>query len=131
VRTVHLPWLTQPEFDRLLWSADLNFVRGEDSLVRAVWAGVPFVWQAYPQHDGVHALKLGALLDRMPAVPGLPALWRAWNGLEAEWPAWPDDAAWRAACTAWRDGLAAQPDLVTQLREFAHRKRQEHAPSDC
>ena len=36
---VELPWLTQPDYDRLLWSADLNFVRGEDSLVRAIWAG--------------------------------------------------------------------------------------------
>jgi uncharacterized repeat protein (TIGR03837 family)/translation elongation factor P len=32
----YLPYLTQPDFDHLLWSCDLNFVRGEDSLVRAV-----------------------------------------------------------------------------------------------
>ena len=49
-----LDWLPQAEFDRLLWSADLNIVRGEDSLVRALWAGAPFVWQLYPQHDGAH-----------------------------------------------------------------------------
>ena len=38
LRTVELPWLTQADYDHLLWSCELNFVRGEDSLVRACWA---------------------------------------------------------------------------------------------
>ena len=59
-----LPWLPQPDYDHLLWACDLNFVRGEDSFVRAQWAGRPFVWQIYPQHDGAHAAKLDAFLDR-------------------------------------------------------------------
>ncbi len=126
VRTIALPRLPQDDFDRLLWSADLNFVRGEDSLVRAVWAGAPFVWQAYPQHDGVHAAKLDALLARLPPVPGLAGLWRGWNGL-GPWPdarhvTWPDPATWSAACRAFRDGLAAQPDLAGALLGFALRK---------
>ncbi|MFY9509440.1 MAG: elongation factor P maturation arginine rhamnosyltransferase EarP, partial [Rubrivivax sp.] len=89
VRSAALPWLDQPGFDRLLWAGDLNFVRGEDSIVRALWAAAPCVWQIYPQHDGVHADKLQALLDRLPPVPGLAALWQAWNGLRQDWPAWP------------------------------------------
>ena len=32
-----------------------------------MWAGAPFVWQIYPQHDGAHAAKLEALLARMQA----------------------------------------------------------------
>ena len=48
---VRLPFVSQPDFDRLLWCADLNFVRGEDSFVRAAWAARPLVWQIYPQHD--------------------------------------------------------------------------------
>jgi len=122
LRTIQLPWLPQPEFDRLLWSCDLNFVRGEDSLVRALWAGAPFVWQIYPQADGVHEKKLHALLDRLPPVAGLRALWRAWNGLDPAWPDWPDDRAWHAACTELRTALAAQPDLATQLIRFAGEK---------
>ncbi len=122
VRTIALPSVPQPDFDRLLWSADLNFVRGEDSLVRAVWAGAPFVWQAYPQEDSVHAAKIGALLARMPPVPGLAELWRGWNGL-VPWPAaWPDTAAWGAACTAFRAGLALQPDLASALLGFVSEK---------
>jgi len=118
VRTFALPWLTQPMYDRLLWASDLNFVRGEDSLVRAIWAGAPFVWQIYPQADGVHERKLHALLGRMPAVPGLEALWRAWNGLDPAWPAWPDSADWRLACEAFRAALAAEANLVSQLLQF-------------
>lgn len=131
VRTAALPWLAQPEFDRLLWASDLNFVRGEDSLVRAVWAGVPFVWQAYPQHDGVHALKVDALLARMAAPADVAALWRAWNGLGAGWPAWPDAAGWQAATRDFRARLAALPDLGSALLDFARLKMQENPPSGC
>ncbi|MEY2780766.1 MAG: hypothetical protein RL307_470 [Pseudomonadota bacterium] len=58
-----LPWLSQIEFDHLLWSCDLNFVRGEDSLARAIWAGRPLVWQLYPQDDAAHHHKLAAFAD--------------------------------------------------------------------
>ena len=47
----------------MLWACDFNFVRGEDSLVRAIWAGKPFVWQIYPQDDNAHYAKLEAFLD--------------------------------------------------------------------
>lgn len=54
-----LPFVEQDHYDELLWACDLNFVRGEDSCVRAQWAGKPFVWHIYPQHDGVQ-LRHGA-----------------------------------------------------------------------
>lgn len=59
-----LPFLPQARYDELLWACDLNFVRGEDSFVRAQWAGKPFVWQIYPQTDNVHRVKLDAFLAR-------------------------------------------------------------------
>ena len=117
-RARHLPFIDQASFDRALWSADLNIVRGEDSLVRAIWAGAPFIWHIYPQHDGAHRHKLEALLDRLQPMAEVRNLWRAWNGF-APWPArWPDEEPWREATLAWRDALAAQPDLVTQLLAF-------------
>jgi uncharacterized repeat protein (TIGR03837 family) len=62
--TVHiLPFLSQVDYDRLLWACDLNFVRGEDSWIRAIWAGKPFVWQPYLQADNTHIGKLNAFLD--------------------------------------------------------------------
>jgi uncharacterized repeat protein (TIGR03837 family) len=124
VRVVELPWLPQPEYDRLLWSADLNFVRGEDSLVRAIWAGSPFVWQIYPQHDGAHAPKLEALLDAFCSGvdPALAAsvrqLWRVWNGLSPGELDLPPLQTWARAASGWRDRLAAQDDLCTQLMRF-------------
>lgn len=130
VRTLALPWLPQPDYDRLLWSCDLNFVRGEDSFVRAQWAGRPFVWHIYPQHDGVHAIKLDAFLARHLA--GAPAAladavgtWmRAWNGLAGRSPAaLPELDAWRAHAQMWRDALLAQTDLVGQLLAFIAEKR--------
>jgi uncharacterized repeat protein (TIGR03837 family) len=129
LRCIDLPWLTQTDFDRLLWACDLNFVRGEDSLVRAMWAGAPFVWQIYPQHDAAHALKLEALLERFlggaaPGVhAGVRATWQAWNGL-ASWPAkMPALAPWAHQARRWRDGLLAQPDLTTQLLGFVSERR--------
>ncbi|MEI8264780.1 MAG: elongation factor P maturation arginine rhamnosyltransferase EarP [Betaproteobacteria bacterium] len=137
VRTHDLPWLSQPEFDRLLWSADLNLVRGEDSLVRAVWAGRPFLWQLYPQEDGAHLVKSAAFLDHWlggglpaeqePWKTGLRQLWDRWNqaGLSAPGQVTagatlvlPDATAWAAAVQALRRGLLAQDDLTTQLMRF-------------
>ncbi|HEY9068495.1 MAG TPA: elongation factor P maturation arginine rhamnosyltransferase EarP, partial [Burkholderiaceae bacterium] len=123
--------LPQPDYDRLLWSADLNIVRGEDSFVRAQWAGVPFVWHIYPQHDGAHRAKLEAFLDRFlaggavePAShDAIRAQQRAWNE-GAEPPALrPDAAAWHRGCTAWRDALCRQDDLTTQLLQFVAERR--------
>ncbi|MGZ8257715.1 MAG: elongation factor P maturation arginine rhamnosyltransferase EarP [Methylotenera sp.] len=62
--TVHLvPFLSQADYDHLLWACDLNFVRGEDSWIRAVWAGKPFIWQPYIQTDDTHIKKLNAFLE--------------------------------------------------------------------
>jgi uncharacterized repeat protein (TIGR03837 family) len=74
-----MPALTQRDFDHLLWSCGLNCVRGEDSLVRALWAGQPFVWHIYPQHDDAHHANLDAFLDWLQAPPSLRAFHRLWR----------------------------------------------------
>ena len=116
--TLHqLPWMPQPGFDQLLWACDFNFVRGEDSVVRALWAGRPFAWHIYPQGDGAHETKLDAFLDWLQAPASLRQLHRAWNfgGVPPPEPAWDD---WQACSRAARDRLLAQADLVTQLKAF-------------
>jgi len=120
--------MTQTGFDELLWTADLNFVRGEDSLVRALWAGVPFVWQAYPQHDGAHETKLLALMQQLQLPPEVATLWRAWNGWHLPWPGLPQlQPAWQGAARAARQALWAQPDLASQLLKFV----QSRQPPGC
>ena len=59
-----IPFLPQEQYDQLLWMCDCNFVRGEDSFVRAQWAARPLVWQIYPQADNAHYAKLEAFLNR-------------------------------------------------------------------
>jgi uncharacterized repeat protein (TIGR03837 family) len=58
-----VPFLSQADYDQLLASCDINFVRGEDSWIRAIWAGKPFIWQPYLQTDNTHETKLHAFLD--------------------------------------------------------------------
>lgn len=120
-----LPYLSQIDFDHLLWACDLNFVRGEDSLVRALWAGVPFVWQIYPQDDDAHHNKLDAFLDWLEAPPMLRRLHHLWNGMaEGELPELGPAALapWQAAATAARDRLLAQDGLLSRLRQFVTQK---------
>ena len=135
LRMSFLPALTQPGFDNLLWACDLNFVRGEDSLVRAIWAGKPFVWQIYPQHDNAHHVKLEAFLEAADAPASLRRFHRVWNGLEhgnlnaelstklnADLPA-PDFANWAESALAAKTRLLAQDSLTKQLIQFATKKR--------
>ena len=134
LRQVALPWLPQPAFDRLLWAADLNVVRGEDSWVRAQWAGKPFFWQAYPQDDGAHGPKIATFLNlalagaEACAADALRAWTAAWNGLDdpaSPLPAWTPEtlAATAAAARAWRDRLRGSTDLASRLLAFVQEKR--------
>lgn len=129
VRVQRLPWLTQPDYDRLLWACDLNLVRGEDSFVRAQWAGKPFAWHIYPQHDHAHEAKLEAFLARhlasapLDLAQAIAAWMRGWNGIGPLPTALPPLAAWARHALRWRDGLRAQPDLVSQLLAFVAEKR--------
>ncbi len=116
----------QPAFDEMLWACDLNLVRGEDSLVRALWAGRPLVWQIYPQHDNAHHDKLHAFLDWLQAPESLRRFHATWNGLDNAPLVLPDKtllAQWAACVQAARARLLAQDDLVTQILGFVQEKR--------
>lgn len=121
-----LPSLTQRDFDHLLWASDMNFVRGEDSLVRALWAGKPFAWHIYPQDDGVHHAKLDAFLDWMQAPDSLRTLHTAWNGNDAH-ATLPDLLhhlpLWQQSVVHAQQRLLQMPDLCTRLIDFVQEKR--------
>ena len=125
---------SQPSFDQLLWSADVNFVRGEDSFVRAQWAARAFVWTPYPQDENAHRLKLDAFLARYAAeLPArerqaVTAFWNAFNDEDgaASVAAWP---AFRNAVDAlnghgrrWATTLAGLPELTAGLVALAERQ---------
>lgn len=113
-----LPLMPQPAFDELLWACDLNLVRGEDSLVRALWAGKPLVWNIYPQHDDAHLAKLGAFLRWLDAPRELVAFHAGWNRGGVPLPV-PDAAGWQACVEDARRRLLALPDLVGELVRLA------------
>ncbi|XDJ35645.1 MAG: elongation factor P maturation arginine rhamnosyltransferase EarP [Burkholderia sp.] len=125
--SVHgLAFVAQPDYDALLWISDLNFVRGEDSFVRAQWARKPCVWHIYPQSEDAHLPKLDAALSHLtaglpePAREAAARFWHAWNG--AGTPNWSDfithRAAFEARSEAWAEELAAVGDLASNLVEF-------------
>ncbi len=130
-----LPFLDQDDYDRLLWACDINFVRGEDSCVRAQWAARPMVWQAYPQPDNVHWAKLSALLEHhvagLTAAEALPLgrLWRAWNGIDGPqdmhqiWTEFlPGLEALARHAAARSETLAAAGSLADNLVEFVENR---------
>ncbi|MFZ6693258.1 elongation factor P maturation arginine rhamnosyltransferase EarP [Undibacterium sp. SXout20W] len=105
-----IPFMPQPDYDRLLWACDVNFVRGEDSFVRAQWANKPFIWHIYPQDDNLHHVKLKAFLKRYtPASASLKHLSLVWN--DAEKP----DAGWEAI---WRSLLKDLPSITAMSIEW-------------
>ena len=108
---------SQDEFDALLCSTNLNFVRGEDSFVRAHWAAassrcVPFVWQPYRQENCAHADKLGGWMDQVivgDALEPLRRLHLAFNrlGVQTE----------TEISNVWRDCVSAWPEIRQTLAE--------------
>jgi uncharacterized repeat protein (TIGR03837 family) len=125
-----VPFTTQDGFDRMLWDADVNFVRGEDSFVRAQWAARAFVWQPYRQADDAHLVKLRAFLDRYAqglaadAARALVEFSSAYNREDVLHVA----AAWDALCMhrvalaaharQWARTLARGPELGASLVDF-------------
>lgn len=120
------PFVDQAGFDRLLWSSDLNFVRGEDSLTRALWAGRPFVWHIYQQEQQAQLPKLHAWLARAPFDNTVQQLILLWNTSQAlEFTAQMNQAlskagwhSWRRAAAGWCENLVQQPDLVQSIHAF-------------
>ena len=123
----YLPTLSQRDFDHLLWACDLNCIRGEDSLVRALWAGKPLLWQIYPQSDAAHHEKLDAFLDMLGASASLRRWHAVWNGLEVPTAinalAHADLENWSQITHMARSRLLELGDLTSGLVDFVLKKR--------
>ncbi|MFZ6815776.1 elongation factor P maturation arginine rhamnosyltransferase EarP [Undibacterium sp. Rencai35W] len=125
-----LPFVPQPDYDKLLWACDLNFVRGEDSFVRAQWAGKPFIWHIYPQDENLHHVKLKAFLQRYsPDIASAITFSLAWNNAlnhedAVDWSLmWPSFLADIQKITNrsidWQAQLHKNGDLSSNLLRFA------------
>jgi uncharacterized repeat protein (TIGR03837 family) len=128
-----VPFLSQMDYDRLLWTCQLNFVRGEDSLVRAIWAGRPLIWNIYPQEEGAHLPKLAAFLSKYSKNMGqeeretladFHTMWNeesqlrkgSWNRFLGHLPALEETTR------LWVDDLGQRPTLAEALLAFCSEK---------
>ena len=112
---VILPFLTQDDYDRLLALCDLNFVRGEDSWIRALWAGKPMLWLPYRQTEDTHLLKLEAFLAHyLQAASSRVAL-----AVRTAMLAWAQ-GDWQA--THWQGLLDALPDIRQHAQAYAQQQ---------
>ncbi len=121
-----IPAVDQADFDALLWRSALNIVRGEDSLVRAIWAGQPMLWQPYVQEEQAHLDKLRAWLDTGTLSEAVQALHLAWSSADQAGAT----AAlthclepqvlrlWQQEARAYSAKLAEQADLASRLLSF-------------
>ena len=134
VLTCHItPFLEPDDFDRLLALCDVNFVRGEDSFVRAQWAGRPLVWQAYPQEEAVHLNKLQSFLDcylrdcDAHAAQIMHQFARAWNaeqGAELDWSSLQSQLKnVELHALQWCGHLSSQTELAQGLVRFAAERK--------
>ena len=131
-----LPFLSQSDYDRLLASCDINFVRGEDSWIRAIWAGKPFVWQPYLQAEETHITKLNAFLDlfysgcETNVRQAADSMHRHWASGQMTTPIWKNYLSHIVALRAFTEqktlALAAQTDLATNLVIYIEKLHHNH-----
>jgi len=124
-----IPFLRQNDYDQLLWTSHLNFVRGEDSFVRAIWAGRPFIWQIYRQEKQAHLVKLNAFLHTYSrnlsatlagSLAQFTVMWDV-GGLEEGAKGmrfFADLPDLSSHAQDWAETQAEQPDLASQLVRF-------------
>ncbi|WP_282352523.1 elongation factor P maturation arginine rhamnosyltransferase EarP [Pseudomonas sp. PS01303] len=123
-----LPFVRQDQYDHLLWCCDFNAVRGEDSFVRAQWAGRPMLWHIYQQDEDIHLDKLDAFLTLYTkglspaAAEAMNGLWRAWSAgqpIGEHWLAsrkhWPE---LQENAQKWCLEQGLQADLAAALVQF-------------
>lgn len=134
---VVLPFSDQDDYDRLLSLCDFNIVRGEDSFVRAQFAGRPMLWHVYPQHQDAHLPKMEAFLSlysgQSEAEAALHGFWSCWNQGEDCRDLWhhlrPQLPALQRQARSWQQKLAQRPDLAANLVQF-YRERGEKNVTD-
>ena len=125
-----LPFLSQAEYDGLLAHCDINFVRGEDSWVRAIWANKPFIWQPYLQEDNAHIEKLNAFLkqfyasattETFSAIQDMHHQWASEDITTEVWLAYLAQLeAVKLQTQSANQALQQQPDLASKLVIFCN-----------
>lgn len=123
-----LPFMSQAQYDRLLAACDINFVRGEESFVRAQMLGIPMLWHIYQQEENAHLIKLEAFLERYLAqAPAelagqLRSAFLAWNQPQVKSPDWINLLKyldqWKLHAKNWQQQQKSLGDLTSNLVKY-------------
>lgn len=123
-----IPFVKQEDFDTLLWCTDFNLIRGEDSFVRAQYAGQPMLWHIYPQQDDTHITKLESFLRYYlnqlspPIQQAAQDLWLCWNKQQDITLCWQNYQKHlpelKKHAKIWAENQLTAEDLLTKLANF-------------
>ncbi|XXQ67855.1 elongation factor P maturation arginine rhamnosyltransferase EarP [Neisseriaceae bacterium B1] len=129
-----LDFVPQSKFDTRLWAADILIIRGEDSFVRAQFAGKPFFWHIYSQDQMAHLDKLDAFWRLPRTVFSQEKFQAAFDGLSgdlngahilseqecmAQWAVLLEYFSdWQIQAHLWQQFLLTQTDTVSRLADF-------------
>ena len=64
ITMIYSDFFSQEEYEEIISASDFNFTRGEDSFVRGIILGKPFMWHIYLQEEKAHMDKIKAFTDR-------------------------------------------------------------------
>ncbi len=64
ITMLYADFLSQEEYEEVISAVDFNFTRGEDSFVRGILLGKPFMWHIYLQEEKAHMDKIKAFTER-------------------------------------------------------------------
>ncbi|WP_427041234.1 elongation factor P maturation arginine rhamnosyltransferase EarP [Fusobacterium sp. SB021] len=64
ITMIYSDFFSQEEYEEIISASDFNFTRGEDSFVRGIVLGKPFMWHIYLQEEKAHMDKIKAFTER-------------------------------------------------------------------
>ncbi|MBW0454196.1 MAG: elongation factor P maturation arginine rhamnosyltransferase EarP [Candidatus Kinetoplastibacterium crithidii] len=126
IKIIKIPFIDQNDFDKLLWSMDVNFVRGEDSFIRAIWSGRPMIWNIYKQKDNIHINKLDYWINIYNPPISVKKLMYSWNKNNSnlliksiqESFSYENWIKWQKHAKNWSNNLSQQSSLSFRLLKF-------------
>ncbi len=65
ITMIYSDFFSQEEYEEIISASDFNFTRGEDSFVRGIILGKPFMWHIYLQEEKAHMDKIKAFTERI------------------------------------------------------------------
>lgn len=65
ITMIYSDFFSQEEYEEIISASDFNFTRGEDSFVRGIILGKPFMWHIYLQEEKAHMDKIKAFTERV------------------------------------------------------------------